>query len=907
MAASNFDAIYDAVLKSEGGLSTRTAATGDPGGRTMQGITQGTYNTWRAAQGLPSQDVIKITPTEHRTITRTEYWDKIRGDDLPSGLDYSVFDTAFNAGPGRAATLLQRSLGLAEDGNIGPNTILAAQTAKPSELLGQFTANRRSTYQSFKNAGQNPGWWPRINDVSAASAEAIKNGGFGAAPIPIGYDPSQFYNQGQETRPGPGDFLGGGDGNIGNSGRPVETGSGTGFTGIDASGNVGPGSNNLGGATPLGPPPGPYDFANGGTPGGIGDPNFGGGIGGPSLTPTPTLDAPAGTNTIANLFQSILGRPADAQTLGAFDAELDSGRMDLNAIQAALRGSEEAKTLGPLGEAKTYSPLDTVYARQFDRAPDAAAVQNWGNVNGSDIGALEAQLYGSQEAQTYRAGLGDLAGLISPGTAPTIGAGPAAGTIGSGGLAGMIGADPAMGTLGPTPNQSITATPGIGEYDFASNYLRANGDVAAAGMNPWEHFLRYGAQEGRAFNTAGDKFDASRYLSENADVQQAGQDALTHYLSYGAAEGRDAPIIGANGTTRDIGSLGLTPTITASLAQYLQPQGTAPTIGPQQNEFSGSFDGDAYLRQNGDVAQAGMDPLQHYLKYGFAEGRAINPGGAHINQAFDPSAYLQANPDVAAAKLDPLAHYLLNGASEGRAAPTGSNPYSFSNFNVSQGLGPVGPGAFGLSGVTGGAGSPMPSFGGQNVSQGVPNGSFGSGISPYQTISPFGFSGANVSGGLGATAQSLGGSYGVTSAMDLGLGGSGGGAGSSGDGTISPYGFGGDVSGFDVNGGGGNGGGAPSGSTGFDDGSMAAAGFDEKGSELAFLRGQEQNIRDMNESAKLFGQQITNVAPGNQTNYALGAINTPIAPIQQTPFTPVNMSGVFAPMPTAMFMPRFTF
>ena len=42
----------------------------------------------------------------------------------------------------------------------------------------------------------------------------------------------------------------------------------------------------------------------------------------------------------------------------------------------------------------------------------------------------------------------------------------------------------------------------------------------------------------------------------------------------------------------------------------------------------GLFDAAAYLRAYPDVAQAGMEPLQHYLQYGMAEGRAPMPNGA---------------------------------------------------------------------------------------------------------------------------------------------------------------------------------------------------------------------------------------------------------------------------------------
>jgi hypothetical protein len=74
---------------------------------------------------------------------------------------------------------------------------------------------------------------------------------------------------------------------------------------------------------------------------------------------------------------------------------------------------------------------------------------------------------------------------------------------------------------------------------------------------------------------------------------------------------------------------------------------------------SGLFDARFYCERNPDVAQAGVDPLVHYLSNGAAEGRDPHP-------LFDTSFYLESNPDVAQAGVNPLGHYLSNGAAEGR-------------------------------------------------------------------------------------------------------------------------------------------------------------------------------------------------------------------------------------------------
>lgn len=72
------------------------------------------------------------------------------------------------------------------------------------------------------------------------------------------------------------------------------------------------------------------------------------------------------------------------------------------------------------------------------------------------------------------------------------------------------------------------------------------------------------------------------------------------------------------------------------------------------------FDTDWYLQRNPDVAKAGVNPYRHFLDHGWKEGRDPSP-------LFDTSDYLGANPDVAAARMNPLLHFEQYGYAEGRA------------------------------------------------------------------------------------------------------------------------------------------------------------------------------------------------------------------------------------------------
>jgi lysozyme family protein len=70
------------------------------------------------------------------------YWDRIKGDDLPVGVDYCLFDLAVNSGVGRAGKLLQMALDVPADGIIGPITLRALQNRDPHEIVEQICEER---------------------------------------------------------------------------------------------------------------------------------------------------------------------------------------------------------------------------------------------------------------------------------------------------------------------------------------------------------------------------------------------------------------------------------------------------------------------------------------------------------------------------------------------------------------------------------------------------------------------------------------------------------------------------------------------------------------------------------------------------------------------------------------------
>src|SRR5882672_1863940 len=136
MSVDNFEASLKLLLKSEGGNDDDPS---DHGGRTSRGITQREYNAWRQEKGLPPLDVWQAPQSDITAIYHEEYWGTVC-DLLPIGVDYLYFDMAVNAGPFRAAVLLQRALGVAADGRIGPITRAAIKNANPRALISSYSS-----------------------------------------------------------------------------------------------------------------------------------------------------------------------------------------------------------------------------------------------------------------------------------------------------------------------------------------------------------------------------------------------------------------------------------------------------------------------------------------------------------------------------------------------------------------------------------------------------------------------------------------------------------------------------------------------------------------------------------------------------------------------------------------------
>ena len=180
-------------------------------------------------------------------------------------------------------------------------------------------------------------------------------------------------------------------------------------------------------------------------------------------------------------------------------------------------------------------------------------------------------------------------------------------------------------------------------------YLAEYPDIREKKSDPAEHFFKFGFKELR---NPSEKFNTKFYLEKYPDVKDKGVNPLVHYIRFGKSEGR------------------ITLSETKNIEEKNSEKAELPTSKTSDESMldmevqntirdSGLFDADYYITNYPDIKYAGVDPLEHYCRQGWKEGR--NPG-----PKFDTKFYINSNPDVRNAFINPLFHYLSSGIKEGR-------------------------------------------------------------------------------------------------------------------------------------------------------------------------------------------------------------------------------------------------
>ena len=166
----NYDQCLKIILHHEGGYVNHPE---DPGGETNLGVTKRVYEEHGGTKDMKDLTVEDVAP-----IYKKGYWDKMKGDDLPSGLDLCVFDFGVNAGPGRAAKFLQKMIGTTVDGGIGPMTLAKVNEHVDSngleESIKQYQSARQEYYESLSTFGTfGKGWTRRVDETTELALDLL--------------------------------------------------------------------------------------------------------------------------------------------------------------------------------------------------------------------------------------------------------------------------------------------------------------------------------------------------------------------------------------------------------------------------------------------------------------------------------------------------------------------------------------------------------------------------------------------------------------------------------------------------------------------------------------------------------------------------------------------------------------
>lgn len=178
MAASSYDEALRRVLAHEGGYVNHPS---DPGGPTKFGITIATYRRY-VKPDASAADIRNMQLPQAKEIYRRGYWNVLRCDELPAGLDYAMFDYGVNSGIARATQALRRLLGIPVDGRMSSEVIARAKTRAPADLIAQLCDRRLAFMKSLKTWPTfGAGWERRVREVRRASLEMAARANKGPA------------------------------------------------------------------------------------------------------------------------------------------------------------------------------------------------------------------------------------------------------------------------------------------------------------------------------------------------------------------------------------------------------------------------------------------------------------------------------------------------------------------------------------------------------------------------------------------------------------------------------------------------------------------------------------------------------------------------------------------------------
>jgi len=170
----SFDACLEFTLAEEGGYSDHPT---DPRLASNFGITLARLRRFLRDPGLDLDDVRHMPCVTVRALYLSDFWNRMRCDALPAGIDLMVFDHAVNAGPDRAGRALQLACGHKRadiDGAVGPDTLGRVALSDTLTLLDAVAAMQRTSYRQMATFGLfGEGWMARLDRRRTTALELM--------------------------------------------------------------------------------------------------------------------------------------------------------------------------------------------------------------------------------------------------------------------------------------------------------------------------------------------------------------------------------------------------------------------------------------------------------------------------------------------------------------------------------------------------------------------------------------------------------------------------------------------------------------------------------------------------------------------------------------------------------------
>jgi lysozyme family protein len=168
MSADNFQQSLTFVWLPQNDGQPYHVTNHDSGAGTAWGVTQ---ETWAeaVARGIVTGELKTAPKADCGTVLKALFWDVERCDDLHAGVDLVVFNMAMLSGVGREGLLLQHTLGVAQDGDIGAATIAAANARDPAGLIKTLTSQDETFFAGLASAR----WFLKGWDNRVAACEAV--------------------------------------------------------------------------------------------------------------------------------------------------------------------------------------------------------------------------------------------------------------------------------------------------------------------------------------------------------------------------------------------------------------------------------------------------------------------------------------------------------------------------------------------------------------------------------------------------------------------------------------------------------------------------------------------------------------------------------------------------------------